>query len=530
MIMDLNENELSKLYEESFHEVEEGTLIKGRVISVKDAGIVVDVGYKSEGFLPRGEFSEEEIAGLKPGNDVEVFVQRIADAEGTVVLSRSKALRIKAWEVIDEAIKADAPLEGEVTGKTKGGLFVDICGVSAFLPGSQSGVKTGEMDSLIGRKFQFKVLKTNNKRTMLVVSRKNFADEERSKKKTETLARIQEGAVTKGTVKNITDYGAFVDLGGVDGLLHISDMSWGRISHPSEMLSVGQEIEVVVIKFDPATEKVTLGYKQKMQDPWSNVDEKYPAGARVTGKVVSITDYGAFVKLEEGLEGLVHVSEMDWAAKPKHPSKYVNIGDEIEALVLKSGKDERRLSLSLKQLKPSPWQLVSQNYTSGTLVSGKVKSITDFGAFVGLPEGVDGLVHISDLSWTRHIKHPSEVLKKGQEVDAVVLSVDPAKERIALGIKQVKEDPWKKDIPENMHLGDEVRCNVLRTTDFGVFVEMPGDVEGLIYASETVKDENSGLKEGDQVWARIIKLDLDNRKIGLSMKNVKAMPEGLSAI
>ena len=530
MIMDLNENELSKLYEESFHEVEEGTLIKGRIVSVKDAGIVVDVGYKSEGFLPRHEFSEEEMTGIKAGDDVEVFIQKIADAEGTVVLSRSKALRIKAWELIDEAIKADAPVEGVITGKTKGGLFVDIGGVSAFLPGSHSGVKAGEMDSLTGKKFQFKVLKTNNKRSMLVVSRRSFADEERSKKKTETLSRLQEGSVVIGAVKNITDYGAFVDLGGVDGLLHISDMSWGRISHPSEMLSVGQEIEVLILKFDPATEKVTLGYKQKMQDPWSNVDEKYPAGTRVKGKVVSITDYGAFVKLEEGLEGLVHVSEMDWASKPKHPSKYVNTGDEIEALVLKAGKDERRLSLSLKQLKPSPWQLVSQNYAAGSPVSGKVKSITDFGVFIGLPEGVDGLVHISDLSWTRHIKHPSELLKKGQSVDAVVLSVDPAKERIALGIKQVKEDPWKKEIPDSMHLGDEVRCNVLRTTDFGVFVEMPGDVEGLIYASETMDADNGALKEGDQVWARIIKLDLDNRKIGLSMKNVKAMPEGLNTI
>jgi small subunit ribosomal protein S1 len=522
--MELNNSELEKLYEESFHEIEPGSLIKGKVISVKENGVVVDVGYKSEGFVPREEFSEEEVAGIRAGDPIEVFVQDVSDSEGMVVLSRRKAVRLKAWESIEEAVKNDEAVDGVILARTKGGLFVDVYGVKAFLPGSHVGAKANELDSLIGKKFQFKIIKTNNKRSSLVVSRRVLVDAERAKKKEETLKRLEEDAVLKGTVKNITDYGAFVDLGGIDGLLHISDMSWGRISHPSEMLHVGQEIEVLVLKYDPATEKVTLGYKQKMQDPWMNVDVKYPAGSRVQGKVVSITDYGAFIKVEEGLEGLVHVSEMDWAPKPKHPSKYVQVGDEVEALVLKADRDERRLSLSIKQLKPSPWQLVAVNYTQGKVISGKVKSITDFGAFVGLPEGVDGLIHISDISWTRHIKHPSELLKKGQKVDAVVLSVEPEKERMALGIKQLKADPWTGEIPENFHLGDEVKCKVLRLTDFGIFVEMPGEVEGLVYASETLKREEP-MNEGEEIWARIIKIDLENRKIGLSMKNVKAAAE-----
>lgn len=519
--MEMNENELERLYEESFHEIEAGTLINGRVISVKETGVVVDVGYKSEGFVPREEFTEEELAELKLGDVLEVYVQHISDAEGMVVLSRRKAVRMKAWEQIEEAMGKEEPVEGTILSKTKGGLFVDIYGVKAFLPGSHIGAKANELEALLGKKLTFKILKVNNKRTTLVVSRKSYVDEERQKKKSETLQFLHEGAIMKGAVKNITDYGAFIDLGGIDGLLHISDMSWGRISHPSEMLSVGQEVEVLVLKYDPATEKVTLGYKQKMPDPWSNVDQKYPAGMKVSGKVVSITDYGAFVKVEEGLEGLVHVSEMDWAPKPKHPSKYVSVGDEVEALVLKADRDERRLSLSMKQLKLSPWQMVSENYKPGMTISGKVKSVTKFGAFVGLPEGVDGLIHISDISWTRHIKHPSEVLKKGQKVDAVVLSVEPEKERIALGLKQLKEDPWIEEIPRTFHLGDEVKCRALRQTDFGIFVEMPGEVEGLIYASEALRREEP-VQEGEELWARIIKIDLDNRKIGLSMKNVKA--------
>ena len=337
-----------------------------------------------------------------------------------ITLSKERATKIKVWDILEKALRSGSPVEGKIVGKTKGGFSVDISGVSAFLPGSQVDIKPPkDIDSLIGKKISFKVLKLNNKLSNVIVSRRVILEEEMQKKKTETLEKLKEGQLMKGTVKNITDYGVFVDLGGVDGLLHISDISWGRINHPSEFFAIGDEIEVIVLKYDEENEKVTFGYKQRKPDPWSIVDEKYPAGKRVKGKVVSITDYGAFIELEEGLEGLVHISEIDWMSRPKHPSKYLSIGETVEAVVLKVDKEERRLSLSIKQIKPSPWELVSQRYKVGQKISGKVKTITDFGAFVGLPEGVDGLIHISDLSWTKHIKHPSEVLRKGQKIEAV---------------------------------------------------------------------------------------------------------------
>jgi small subunit ribosomal protein S1 len=384
-----------------------------------------------------------------------------------------------------------------------------------------------DLDSLIGQKMSFRILKINNKRSNVIVSRRAIIEEERAKKKGETLGKIREGALLPGVVKNITDYGVFVDLGGIDGLLHISDISWGRISHPSEVFSVGDPIEVIVLKYDPASERVTLGYKQRKPDPWIDIMEKYPVGKVVKGKVVSLTDYGAFVELEDGLEGLVHISEIDWVQRPKHPSKYLNVGDEVDAVVLRVDKDERKLSLSIKQTKPSPWELIRERYQVGQRISGKVKSLTDFGAFVGLPEGVDGLIHISDLSWTRHIKHPSEMLKKGQKIDAVILALDTANEKIALGLKQLEPDPWTHEIPARFKLGDEVNGKVLRITDFGVFVEIEGGVEGLIYSSEIVQPSGEGeeLKEGDEVRARIIRIDLEERKIGLSMKNVKRSGE-----
>ena len=375
----------------------------------------------------------------------------------------------------------------------------------------------------------FKVLKLNNKLSNVIVSRRVILEEEMQQKKAETLERLKEGQNMNGVVKNITDYGVFVDLGGIDGLLHISDISWGRINHPSEFFTIGDEVEVLVLKYDQTNEKVTLGYKQKRPDPWSVVDERYPAGERVKGKVVSITDYGAFIELEEGLEGLVHISEIDWLSRPKHPSKYLSVGETVEAVVLKVDKEERRLSLSLKQIKPSPWELVSQNYQVGNRISGKVKTITDFGAFVGLPEGVDALLHISDLSWTKHIKHPSEVLKKGQKIEAVILSIEPDAEKMALGLKQTGPDPWLHDIPERFKLGSEVSGKVLTITDFGIFVELEGGVEGLIYSSEIVKPASGKTEEvvkpGDPIDVRIIKIDCDERKIGLSMKNLKRTEE-----
>lgn len=519
--MELKNNEMEKLYAETIHRIEEGTILQGRVVYVKQDGVIVDIGYKSEGFIPAEEFSPEEFSSLRSGDAIDAYVVDIQDSEGVVTLSKEKASKIKAWDVLESAYRKGTLVEGNVCGKTKGGLSVDILNVKAFLPGSQVDVKAiREMDNLIGKTMSFKVLKLNNKRSNIIVSRRAAIEEERQKKRVETLTKLIEGARLEGIVKNITDYGVFVDLGGIDGLLHISDISWGRITHPTEFFAVGDTVEVVVLKYDTEHERVTLGYKQKRSDPWLSVDEKYPVGGRVKGKVVSIADYGAFVELEEGIEGLVHVSEIDWSSRPKHPSKYLSIGENVDAVVLRVDRDERRISLSIKQMKPSPWELVSERYSIGQKAAGKIRSITEFGAFVGLPEGVDGLIHISDISWTKHIKHPSEVLKKGQKVDAVVLGIEPEKERIALGLKQLSPDPWLQEIPERFKLGDEVRCKILKFTDFGIFVEIEGEVEGLIYSSEVVKREEP-LAEGEEVVARIIKIDVEERKIGLSMKHVK---------
>jgi small subunit ribosomal protein S1 len=523
--MELKNEELERLYAETFHGIEVGSILTGKVISIKPDSVIVDVGYKSEGIIRGSEFSAGELSGLKEGDDIEVFVEDIVDAEGMLILSKERASKIKAWATLEECLKNNTPIEGTIVEKTKGGAFVDISGVRAFLPGSHVDLRpVKDIDALMGQKMLFKVLKINSRRSNVIVSRRLYLEEERQKKRAETLEKLKEGALMKGVVKNITDYGVFVDLGGVDGLLHISDISWGRITHPSSHFAVGDEIEVIVLQYDKENEKVTLGYKQKRPDPWSNVDEKYPPGTKVTGKVVGITDYGAFIEIEEDLEGLVHATEIDWASRPKHPSKYLTIGQTVEALVLKTDKAERRLSLSIKQLKPSPWQLVSERYRVGQVITGKIRGITEFGAFVGLAEGVDALIHISDLSWTKHIRHPSEVLKKGQTVEAVVLNIEPEKERMALGIKQLTPDPWINEIPKKFKLGDEVKCKVLRITDFGIFVEFDGEVEGLIYSSEIIKTEEP-IKEGDELWARIIKIDLTNRKMGLSMKNVKRIEE-----
>ncbi len=519
--MELKNNEMERLYAETFHSIEEGAVLRGKIISIKNDGLIVDIGYKSDGFVPIDEFSMDELSRLQEGNIIEVYVAGLRDSNGIVNLSKRAATKIKAWDIIEDALQKGTPIEGTISGKTKGGLSVDILGVMAFLPGSQIDVKIiKDFDSFLNKRMLFKVLKLNNKRSNVIVSHRAIIEEEREKKRGETLEKLKEGALLPGVVKNITDYGVFVDLGGIDGLLHISDISWGRITHPSEFFAVGDKIEVTVLKYDEEQKKVTLGYKQKKPDPWNLMDEKYPVNKAIRGKVVSITEYGAFVEIEEGLEGLVHISEIDWLPRPKHPSKYLSIGETVEAVILKVDKEERRLSLSIRQLKPSPWELIAQRYKTGEKISGKIKSVTDFGIFVGLPEGVDGLIHISDISWTRHIKHPSEVVKKGQKIDAVVLSIEPAKERIALGIKQLAPDPWLDEIPKRFKLGDEVKCKILRFTDFGIFVEIEGEVEGLIYSSEIFKTDEP-LKEGDIIMARIIKIDLPERKIGLSMKNLK---------
>jgi small subunit ribosomal protein S1 len=519
----MKDNEMEKLYAETFQTIQVGALLHGRVIAVKADYVIVDVGYKSEGYVRREEFSDQEARTLRPGDPIEVYVEQVRDSEGMMRLSKERATKIKTWDVIERAFQENSPVEGKVIEKTKGGMTVDIDGVKAFLPASQIDTRIiRDLDSLIGQRMIFRILKMNSKRSNIIVSRRVILEEERSKKKVETLTRLSEGALMRGVVKNITDYGVFVDLGGIDGLLHISDISWGRINHPSEFFAVGDEVDVVVLKYDQEHDRVTLGYKQKNPDPWSNIAEKYPVGTRVQGKVVSITDYGAFIELEPGLEGLAHVSEIDWSARPKHPSKYLTVGDTVEAIVLKVDPDDRKLSLSVRQTKPSPWQLIKEHYRPGQRISGKVKSITDFGAFVGLPEGVDGLIHISDLSWTKHVKHPSELLKKGQKVDAVILSIDADREKIALGLKQLEPDPWTDRIPFQFRLGDEISGKVLKITDFGIFLEMEGGVEGLIYSSEIVQpSDTEQIKEGDMIGARIIRIDTEERKIGLSMKNVR---------
>src|SRR5208337_3677969 len=415
--------ELEKLYAETLHRVERGAVTKGRIIVVKSDTIVVDVGYKSEGVIPASEFTAEELAGLKEGNEIDVFVERINDEEGVVVLSKDKALKIRSLEMLVAAFNNHEQIEGKVIEKTKGGLFADVMGTKAFLPASQIDIKgVRDLDVYIGQIVPLKILKLVPQKSFsgqtsslsLIVSRRVVIEEERNKKKKDTLKVLKEGAVLKGTVKNITDYGVFVDLGGIDGLLHISDISWRRVNHPSEFFSIGDEAGFIVLKYDKESQKITLGYKHKISDPWLTVDEKYVPGMRIKGKVVTIADYGVFVEIEEGLEGLVHVSELDWAPRLKHPSKYVLVNDEVEAVVLSINKEERRLSLSIKQLFPKPWELVGGRYKVGDKATGKIKTITDFGAFMRIPEGVDGLIHISDLSWTKHIKHPSEALKKGQ--------------------------------------------------------------------------------------------------------------------
>lgn len=524
-------NELEKLYAETLHRVERGGIAKGKIIDIKSDAVIVDVGYKSEGVIPASEFTEEEISQLKKGDIVEVFVEKINDKEGIVILSREKASKIIAWDMLTTAFSNNSIIEGKVTGKTKGGLFVDIKGIKAFLPSSQVDIKSVKnIDSYIGQTIPLKILKMSPQKggnqisgAFIVVSKRAIAEEQRNAKKAETLKVLKEGALMKGIVKNITAYGAFIDLGGIDGLLHISDMSWRRVHHPSEFFSVGDEKEFIILKYDEAEGKITLGYKQKKLDPWLSVDERYKQGMRIKGKVVNITDYGIFVEIEEGLEGLIHVSELDWAAKPKHPSKHASVGDEIEAIVTGVNKDDRKLSISIKQLKPKPWEIVGERYHVGQRITGRVKTLTDFGAFVRVQEGVDGLIHISDMSWTKHIKHPSEILNKGQKIEVEVLSLEPDKERMSLGLKQLMPDPWEESIPVKFKLGDEFKGKVIKITDFGIFVELQEGVEGLVYSSEI--DPSKEVKEGDEIMVRIIKVNIEERKIGLSMKNLKMVEE-----
>jgi len=503
--------------------VEEGKVVSGTVIQLNKDYVVIDIGYKSEGQVPLHEFVPAPGAepAVKVGDKVEVLVESRENDTGMVVLSKEKADKMRIWDEISAACERDELVEGVIVGRVKGGLSVDI-GVKAFLPGSQVDIRpVRNLDKLIGEKFKFKVIKFNKKRGNIVLSRRVLLEKEREELKKETLKNLKEGAVLKGVVKNLTDYGAFIDLGGIDGLLHVTDMSWGRIGHPSEMFEVGQEVRVVVLKFDPASERVSLGLKQIQEDPWHRADEKYPVGSRIGGKVVSLTDYGAFIELEQGVEGLVHVSEMSWTKRVKHPSKLVNVGDKVEAVVLDIDPKAKRISLGMKQIEANPWTLLEDKYPIGSVIRGEVRNVTDFGVFVGVEEGIDGLVHVSDISWTERIKHPGEKFKKGDVVEAVVLNIDVENERFSLGIKQIQPDPWTT-LSERHPVGSRLKGKVTKVTDFGAFVELEPGIEGLVHVSE-MKDERvenprDVVKEGEEVEVKVIDMDLQERKVALSIK------------
>ena len=511
-------------YENSFKNLQEGQIIRGRVLTVTPSEVIVDIGYKSEGIIPASEFTD--FSGkvmVKPGDGVDVLLERTEDQNGYVVLSKDKAEKMKVWDEVEKSYRSGSTVRGRVIDRIKGGLAVDI-GVKAFLPGSLVDVKpVKNLESLRGRDLDFKVISVDKKRGNIVLSRKAVVEIEQEAKKKETLQLLEEGRVLRGTVKNLTDYGAFVDLGGLDGLLHVTDMSWGRVNHPSDIVKVADEIDVVVLKFDRETERVSLGTKQLTEDPWTHVPDRYPPGSRVTGRITNVTDYGAFVELEEGVEGLVHVSEMSWSKKVKNPAKVVSPGDTVEAIVSDVNRDSRRISLSLKDTLPDPWESVLAKYKVGDSVAGKVRNLTDFGAFVEIEEGVDGLVHVSDMSWTRRIKHPSEVLKKGDDVQAIITSIDQENRRISLSIKEFQPNDWQA-FKEKHQPGDIVEGVVSRLADFGVFVQIEGLVEGLMHVSETGlargEKPQDHFKEGDPVRARILRIDDADMKVGLSAVNL----------
>ncbi len=503
-------------------EFEEGEVVRGRVVHVGTSEVLVDVGYKSEGAIPIEEFHRQG-ALPKVGDEIEVYLEAKEDNEGLIVLSKDKADKIKVWDAITQAYEKAVPVEGRVVEVVKGGLAVDV-GVKAFLPGSQVDLRpVKNLAGMVGQSIRAKVIKLNRRRGNVVLSRRAMLEEEREDKKKHTLEVLAEGMVLTGTVKNITDYGAFIDLGGIDGLLHVTDMSWGRVGHPSEIFQVGDQVEVVVLHFDRETGRVSLGYKQKSSDPWERVEETYAAGTKARGKVVSLTNYGAFVELEPGVEGLVHVSEMSWTRRVRHPSKLVNVGDEVEVIVLDVNRAAKRISLGMKQVEPDPWATIEERYRPGTRVQGRVRNLTDFGAFIELEPGVDGLLHISDMSWTRNVGHPSEILKKGQDLETQILNIDRENKRISLGLKQIQPDPWST-VALRYPMGSRVTGKVVRLTDFGAFVELEPGVDGLLHISQmanrTINRPDELVNVGDELTLLVIRVDPNERRIGLSLKEL----------
>ena len=515
--------ELMDLYEESFKRFAEGEVVNGKIISVDKDHVLVDIGYKSEGQIRIREFEVDGEVTAQVGDTVEVMVEWWDDENEVVVLSKEKAEKVKVWDDIKKRHEADDTIAGTITNRVKGGFSVDI-GVQAFLPGSQADLRPiRNLDEMVGKEFDFKILKYNRKRSNIVLSRRVLLEEEREEKRAKTLATIHEGKVVSGIVKNLTEYGVFVDLGGVDGLRHITDISWGRVKHPSELFTVGDEINVKILSLDLERERVSLGMKQLTEDPWASAIDKYPVGSRISGKVVSLTDYGAFVELEEGIEGLIHVSEMSWTRKVRHPSKVVSVGEIVDALVLDIKPENRRISLGMKQAAPNPWDVISDKYPVGTTIEGKIKNITDFGLFIGIDEGIDGLVHISDISWTKRIKHPSEIYKKGDVIQAIVLEIDKAQERFSLGVKQLQADPWDT-VAERHEVGKEITGTVTNVTDFGVFVELEEGIEGLVHVSEISKEKIKTpvgqFEIGQMLTAKVMNINSDERRIGLSIKRL----------
>src|ERR1700680_1242317 len=522
------DNDFESLMEESLKAPRSGDVLVGRVLLVTRDSVIIDINYKCEGQVPLAEFLDHDgNVAVKEGDEVDVFFEGTETENGTVMLSHAKAEKFKVWRELEQAFQNETPVEGIILGKVKGGLQVDI-GVPAFLPGSHVEIRPARnLDRYVGQRGRFQLLKFNRSRGNVVVSRRSVLERERASLKEQTLKVLEEGVILEGTVKNITDYGAFIDLGGIDGLLHITDMSWGRVGHPSELFKVNDEIDVIVLKYDPATERVSLGHKQLITDPWANGMARVPVGARVGGKVVSLTDYGAFVELESGVEGLIHVSEMSWSKRVKHPSKILNVGDTVEGMVLGVDPTARRISLGLKQVETNPWHDLADKYPVGSKITGKVRNLTEFGAFVEVEEEIDGLIHISDMSWSKRIKHPSEVLKKGDVVEAMVLNIDAENQRLSLGLKQLATDIWD-DFFSRHHVGDTIEGKVVRMTNFGAFVELDEGIEGLIHVSEfddshhAGKDEKITLTVGETYPMKIIKLAPSERKIGLSIRALKS--------
>jgi small subunit ribosomal protein S1 len=509
--------------EENSTVVAVGDVAMGTIIGAEDDYFLVDVGDKAESYIAKSEFRLEENQEITVGDTFEVFVERRKD-EGGLLLSREKAIAIKVWEDIAKIQEDDGTIEGKIESRVKGGMSVDI-GVPAFLPYSQIDLRpVKDLDGLIGESYEFKILKFNKKRNNVVISRRAILEEERNKLREEMRSKLEENQIITGAITNITDYGLFIDMGGMDGLCHITDLSWGRVSHPAKMYRVGQEVEVKVLKYDKDNDRVSLGIKQLREDPWATVVDRYPLSQKTVGKVVSITDYGVFVELEEGVEGLIHVSEMTWSKKPRHPSKMVSVGDDVEVMVLNIEPETKRISLGMKQLQPNPWDLVTENYPVGSIIEGKIKNITDFGVFIGIEEGIDGLIHVSDLSWTERIKHPSEKYAKGETIQAVVLKIDRENERFSLGVKQLVPDPWQAAY-NNYPSGTVVEGEITNVTDFGVFVKLEEGIEGLVHVSELSKDKVKtpvGMYQvGDTLKAIVINVSSKDRKIGLSVKTLE---------